>query len=149
MTTHIMATLTPTRRRTAERWALAAGGAATLGLLWARDPNQGGSYGYCPLRSFTGLDCPFCGGLRGTYALMHGDVATALDHNLLLPLFLGVGLALAVGAWKRADGVEREVSSQRTMAGAQVALWWALGAVTVIFFVVRNLPWFPYLDSAA
>ena len=144
-----MATLTSTRHRGIARWVWAAGGAATLGLLWARDPNQGGSYGYCPLRAFTGLDCPFCGGLRGTYALMHGDVPTALDHNLLLPLFLGVGLALAVRAWRRADGVEREPSSRGTVAGAPVALWWALAAVTVIFFVIRNLPWFPYLDSVA
>jgi hypothetical protein len=132
-----------------ERWAWAAGGAATLGLLWARDPNQAGSYGYCPLRAFTGLDCPFCGGLRGTYALMHGDVATALNHNLLLPLFLGVVLALAVRAWRRADGTSRRRSSPGVVAGAPVALWWALAAVTAIFFVVRNLPWFPYLDSVS
>jgi len=148
-----MATLTSTRHRAIERWAWAAGGAATLGLLWARDPNSAGNYGFCPLRAMTGLDCPFCGGLRGTYALMHGDVATALDHNLLLPLFLGVAMALAIRAWARAGGSsgggERTNAPTRSVAGAPVALWWALVAVTAVFFVVRNLPWFPYLDSAA
>lgn len=120
-----------------------------MALLWARDPNSGGSYGFCPLRALTGLDCPFCGGLRGTYALMHGDVATALDHNLLLPLFLGVTLAVGVRAWLRSGSGQRSPSRPGVIAGAPVGLWWLLGLATVLFFVVRNLPWFPYLDSAA
>jgi hypothetical protein len=38
---------------------------------------------------------------------------------------------------------------RRPSAGAVASRrwWWALGAVTLVFFVVRNLPWFPYLDS--
>ena len=97
-----MAITTSTRhRRSGERWFWVAGGAATVGLLWARDPNAAGSYGYCPLRALTGLDCPFCGGLRGTYALMHGDVAAALDHNVMLPLYLGAALALGIRVFWR------------------------------------------------
>ncbi len=148
-----MTTLTATRHPSVQRWAWAAGGVATLGLLWARDPNPAGSYGFCPLRALTGLDCPFCGGLRGTYALMHGDVATALDHNLLLPLFLGVAVLLAGRAWVRAGrpsgNAERTAGNPRSVAGAPVALWWALAALTALFFVMRNLPWFPYLSSTA
>jgi hypothetical protein len=148
-----VATLTADRHHLIERWAWAAGGAATLGLLWTRDPNPAGSYGFCPLRALTGLDCPFCGGLRGTYALMHGDVATALDHNLLLPLFLGVAMVLAVRAWARtgrsSGKVEASVGPARSVAGVPVAVWWALVAVTALYFVVRNVPWFPYLDASA
>ena len=70
--------------------------AVGVGFLALRDPNQSGSYGFCPLHSLTGLDCPFCGGLRGTSALLHGDIATALDHNVLLPVYL-VGLAVLIG----------------------------------------------------
>ena len=148
-----MATVTATRRHAVERWVWAAGGVATVGLLWARDPNPAGSYGLCPLLALTGLDCPFCGGLRGTYALMHGDVATALDHNLLLPLFLGVAMAVAVRAWARAGVPSAKPDdtrdATRSVAGAPITLWWLLVAVTAVFFVVRNLPWFPFLDSAA
>jgi hypothetical protein len=93
--------------------------------------------------------------MRGTYALMHGDVATALDHNVLLPLYLGVAVALGVGAFVRAGR-----SGHAATGGQQVrrpvlaairpaVLWWSLGAVSIVFLVVRNLPWFPYLDSAA
>lgn len=127
------------------RWVPIGVGAAALGVLALRDPNQSGSYGFCPLHALTGLDCPFCGGLRGTYALLHGDVATALDHNLLLPLYLGVFVAVGVIAFRgtRAGGFG-DVRSGRGRL-----LVWGLVAVTTVFFVVRNLPWFPYLDARA
>jgi hypothetical protein len=133
------------RHREVWRWAPIALGATTLGVVVARDPNQSGSYGFCPLRSLTGLDCPFCGGLRGTYSLLHGDVATALDHNLLLPLYLGVFLAIAVTGFRgsRSGGF----SDLRSTRGRVFV--WALVAATVAFFVLRNLPWLPYLDSRA
>lgn len=147
-----MPTLNRTRHRSAQGWGWLAASAATLGLLWTRDPNQTGSYGLCPLRALTGLDCPFCGGLRGTYALLHGDVGTALDHNLLLPLYLGLLLMVALAGWfgfRRTDSGDDGsalVLLQRVVRAK--ALWWAVGLVTVIFFVVRNLSWFPYLSSA-
>ncbi len=148
-----MVTATPTRRHATERWAWVAGGAAAVGLLALRDPNTSGSYGFCPLLAVTGLDCPLCGGLRGTSALLHGDVATALDHNALLPLFLGVAIVFAVTAFVRAGRVDSELAASRSrvrpLTIRPAVLWWSLGVVTAVFFVVRNLPWFPYLDSVA
>jgi hypothetical protein len=91
----------------------------------------------------TGLDCPFCGGLRGTHDLLHGNVAAALDHNLLLPVFLGV-LAFVVAAASN-ERASRWFAQWRTGRGRVVA--WVLLAVVLVFFVVRNLPWFPYLDA--
>jgi hypothetical protein len=127
------------------RWVPVGIGAAAVGLLAVRDPSRSGSYGFCPLHAVTGLDCPFCGGLRGTYALLHGDVATALDHNLLLPLYLGVLVAVGVKAFRgpRPDRFG-------DLGTGRGRLWvWGLVAVTLVFFVVRNLPWFPYLDARA
>lgn len=149
-----MVTTAPVRRHATQRWAWTAGAAATVGLLAVRDPNTAGSYGFCPLLALTGLDCPFCGGLRGTYALVHGDLAGALDHNAMLPLFLGVALVLGVSAFVRAGRSEQadsaaKAASQLPVSIRPAVLWWTLGIITVVFFVVRNLPWFPYLDSAA
>ena len=110
-----------------------------------RDPNQSGSYGYCPLHSLTGLDCPFCGGLRGTSALLHGDIATALDHNLLLPVYLGVLVVVGVVAF-RGSGFGRLGDLGN---GRGRLVMWGLVAITLAFFVIRNLPWFPYLDARA
>lgn len=143
------ATVASTRRHAAARWAFAAGGVATVGMLLVRDPNQVGSYGFCPLRALTGLDCPFCGGLRGSYALIHGDVATALDHNALLPLFLGVAALLGVSVWMRAGRPRPSSGPTPSLVALPVALWWTVGIASALFFVVRNLPWFPYLGSGA
>jgi len=115
--------------------------AGSAGILVLRDPNLSGSYGFCPFQALTGLDCPFCGGLRGTHALLTGDVATALDYNLLLPLLL----AAAVGGlllWWRGSLLGR--------TRAQLINRWVIAAavgVLVVFWVLRMLPAFPYLSS--
>lgn len=133
----------PERGRLRTRWpgaAWAVGGVASAGLLLARDPNVPGAYGFCPLQAVTGLDCPLCGGLRGTHALLHGDVGAALDFNVLLPVFLVAGGALAVGAARR-----RPLAASR---GARL-MWVTVVVAAVVFGVLRNLPWFPWLSSTA
>jgi hypothetical protein len=66
---------------------------AYVGLV---DPNEPGHYPLCPTKALTGLDCPGCGGLRATHALVTGDVVGALDHNAFVVLVL---IPLAVVAW--------------------------------------------------
>jgi hypothetical protein len=129
------------RRRVPAALAVGAVGAGAVALLATRNPNVPGSYGVCPFKALTGWDCPFCGGLRGTYSLLHGDVLTALDHNLLLPLYLAIGVAVAVSVVWRGG----------TLAAGRLTArhWWVLAGVIVAFGVVRNLPMFPYLGSGA
>ena len=38
----------------------------------------------CPMKLATGLDCPGCGGIRATGALLSGDFRSAADLNLLV-----------------------------------------------------------------
>ncbi len=57
----------------------------------------------CPMKVLTGWDCPFCGLLRGTHALLRGNISEALSYNLLLPLIL-ILLAAAVAATFLPDG---------------------------------------------
>jgi hypothetical protein len=116
---------------------------SALGVVAVRDPAQPGSYGFCPLRALTGLDCPFCGGLRGTHDLLHGQLGSTLDHNLLLPLYLAVGLFLVVVASRQSSAAR---FSQWSRGRGRIVIW-VLFAVVLGFFVVRNLPWLPYLDS--
>lgn len=73
--------------------ALALCATAYVGLV---DPNEPGHYPLCPTKALTGLDCPGCGGLRATHALVTGDVVGALDHNAFVVLVL---IPLAVAAW--------------------------------------------------
>ncbi|MCU1453307.1 MAG: hypothetical protein JWN46_1453 [Acidimicrobiales bacterium] len=121
---------------------LAAAGTAAIGI---GNPNTSGAFPFCPLRAVTGIDCPFCGCLRATHALVHGHVGTALNHNLLFTVaapFLVVGWLLWMGrslglAWPR----------------VRAPRWapWAFVAVALAFMVLRNLSGTPFhwLDSAA
>jgi hypothetical protein len=122
----------------APRWRRIAVAALPLGALAyvaANDPSAAGRiYPPCPSQLVLGLDCPGCGGLRGTHALVHGDVLAALDHNVLLPFLLAAcayAAALVV-----APLFGRRVRALRPPRWAAVAIAVAL----VAFTVLRNLP---------
>jgi hypothetical protein len=115
--------------------AAALGGlAAVTGYVYLADPDRRGVYPQCPSRTLLGIDCPACGGLRGTNALLHGRITEALDHNLLLPGYLGLG-ALVIALWMLplVGRPERRLQLPRW-------LWATLGAAVVAFAVARNLP---------
>ena len=116
------------------RWATltaVAGATAYVGLV---DPAQRGVYPLCPSRLLFGVDCPACGGLRGTHDLLRGHVGQALDHNLLLPGFLAV-LAVVLALWLL-PLVGRPARS------LTVPRWATLGTLALLaaFTVARNLP---------
>jgi Protein of unknown function (DUF2752) len=118
-------------------WARVGGLAALAGMtayVGLVDPARGGAYPLCPSRFLLGLDCPACGGLRGTHDLLHGDVVSALDHNLLLPLWLGVfAVMLAVWAAPLVGRAVPAVRPPRWLVATGIA-------VAAVFAVLRNLP---------
>ena len=122
-----------------------AGFTAFTGYVYLMDPDKRGAYPLCPSRALLGVDCPACGGLRGTNALLHGRVREALDHNLLLPLLLAA-IAVGFGSWMLplVGRPQRAVRLPRWLVVT-------LGVVVVAFTVARNLPGprFDYLASDA
>lgn len=123
--------------------ALSAG---ALGYLFVVDPNEPGHYPLCPTSALLGIDCPGCGCMRGLYALTHGDIAAAADHNLLLlvavPFALVLWVRWVMRAWR---GVSPAVS-MRTFRLRNRAMIIALVAI-LAFGVVRNFV--PYLGAGA
>ena len=110
----------------------AVGAVAYVGLA---DPGSGAAlYPPCPSRALLGLDCPACGGLRGTHDLLHGDLIGALDHNPLLPLLLALYAYAAVVFF--APLVGRVVRPLRPPRWVLVAG----GVVLAAFAILRNLP---------
>ena len=62
--------------------ALLAGALGYIGLV---DPHNTKSvYPQCPFKMLTGWNCPFCGGLRMTHDLLHGDLAASINDNVFL-----------------------------------------------------------------
>ncbi|MFE7104932.1 DUF2752 domain-containing protein [Streptomyces sp. NPDC057575] len=105
-----------------------------FGYVGAVDPNQPGHYPVCPLLRFTGLYCPGCGGLRSAHAVAHGDIAAALGSNALAV----AGYAVFAALW--ALWVVRAWRGRPMSIAAKPVVWWGIGAVLLVFSVVRNLP---------
>lgn len=111
--------------------AAVAGAFAYVGAV---DPNEPGHYPVCPLYRLTGLYCPGCGGLRSAHAFVHGDLTAALHDNALgVAAYLGFAVLWILWAVRAVRG--RPVRT--TLGPAQM---WAVGAVLLVFTVVRNLP---------
>ncbi|MBM9460516.1 DUF2752 domain-containing protein [Nocardioides sp. zg-536] len=109
-------------------------GAAVLALR-LRDPHVQGSWGGCPLAA-VGIDCPGCGGLRAVNDLAHARVLEAASSNLLLVAAVPVVVWLLL-RWSASRWTGRHWQlSQRWQYGAAVAL----GALVVVFTVLRNTP---------
>jgi hypothetical protein len=119
--------------------AVSAAALGCLGCLALFDPATAGFYPPCPFHALSGLYCPGCGSLRALHQLAHGHLLAALDLNgltvLALPLVLYAWLSAARTAFgRRPLPVPR---LPRTLG------FWAL-AVVLAFWVLRNLPWYPW-----
>ena len=112
---------------------VAVAAAVAAGYVGAVDPNEAGNYPTCPVLATTGLFCPGCGSLRAVHALTQGDVAAAVELNVLAVLGLML-LAAIWWAWARRSWSGRP----RTSVASPTLLWMLLGGVA-LFTVLRNL----------
>lgn len=136
----------------AARTPLLVGAAALVGFVYVGlvDPNEPGHYVLCPTKALTGLDCPFCGGLRAAHALAHGDVLGAADHNLMV-VVLALPVVLLWLAWLRRawtgdpDGRVAHPLQKASDALLRPTVLWPVVGVLAVFTVVRNLDALPAL----
>ncbi|MDX2541291.1 DUF2752 domain-containing protein [Streptomyces sp. WI04-05B] len=98
------------------------------------DPNEPGHYPVCPLLRLTGVYCPGCGGLRSAYAFVHGDLVTALGANALAVAGY-VAFAVLWTVW-----VVHAARGRPLRIDLGPVRLWSLGALLLVFTVVRNLP---------
>ncbi len=122
------------------RAPLLLAGVALLGCgyLALNDPNNPQALmPECPTKMLTGLDCPFCGGLRMVRSLLTGHWTAAAHDNLLLLACLPVVLVL----WVRWLVGSLRGAPPSFHLGKRAGL--AIVGVAVVFTVVRNLPWWP------
>ncbi|KUL35625.1 hypothetical protein ADL22_26750 [Streptomyces sp. NRRL F-4489] len=124
------------RRRTLCRAGAALGlGALGAVYLWHTDPHQPGQLLIpCPFRLMTGLLCPFCGGTRMAYDLMHGDLVTAFHDNAVLLVLGGPAVAWAAARWLAAGLRGRHRPLRLTARGNAVVL-----GIAAVWMVARNI----------
>ena len=111
-------------------WLGAALTGVALIVLFLFDPTNSSWYPPCIFHKLTNLDCPGCGSSRGLHCLLHGELARAADHNVLL--FLALPL-LASAFYYR-------------LCGRGAALWQSLNKpralviIICLFWLLRNIP---------
>jgi Protein of unknown function (DUF2752) len=115
--------------------ALALAGCAYLG--WQDPYTRGALVPQCPTKLLTGLDCPFCGGLRMVRSLTSGQWSAAAHDNLLLLVSLPF-LLLVWARWLVA-GLGGPAFEPRLSRRTVIVL----AVVGVLWMVVRNLPVWP------
>jgi len=126
----------PRRRR-----LYAATGAGTLlagalGYVGLVDPHRADSvYPLCPFKWLTGWNCPFCGGLRMTHDLLHGDLIAGINDNV----FLLVGIPMLAG-WVL---MRRRHSKSALPISAALTIFLA----AMLWTVLRNLPGFSLVPT--
>ncbi len=135
----MLGTVTEKSRHRDRRYT-AVGTAATLGGALAYvalvDPHDTAAvYPLCPFKWLTGWNCPFCGGLRMTHDLLHGDLMASAYDNV----FLLVGIPL-VAIW----GLLRR---RRGEAALPIPAVLAITVASVLWTVLRNLPGFPLVPT--
>jgi hypothetical protein len=107
-----------------------------LGYVALVDPHSADSvYPLCPFKWLTGWNCPFCGGLRMTHDLLHGDVMASINDNI----FLLAGIPMLAG-WML---IRHARGRSRLPASALVTVVVAAIAWTVL----RNWPGFPLIPT--
>lgn len=121
-------------RRGPWQWVIPAGALAGIGVLFLFDPSSHAFYPRCWLYLATGWQCPGCGVLRATHALLHGRVMEALHLN---PLFV---ILVPVAGWIMLEWLISGGRSVGRLFGnwKPAWTWWLLGVV-VAFGVLRNL----------
>lgn len=118
---------------------VAMGGVAVLFFF---NPSTHGFYPTCTFHRLTGLNCPGCGMTRALYALLHGEVRTALRDNALL--VIGMGVFAVRGLWLAIQQFRGHLTGVLFPAR-----WlWPLLVIGVVFAVLRNLPAFSFLSPA-
>jgi hypothetical protein len=127
---------------TIERFLAGAGilaigaGAAVVGRF---NPTTAGFFPVCPLHALTGLNCPGCGLTRGFHALFNGDVLTALHFNALLPIYAFIFFYFTASMFLivvRGRGLSWRIFPPSALYGFLF--------VVAAFFILRNLPFYPF-----
>lgn len=122
-----------------------AGLVASGVLLFSIDPTLG-VYPPCPSQLLFGLDCPMCGGLRGTYSLLHGDFGGLVDHNALLAVLYPLGVMWALlDMVKRLSFMRNFEIPDKHRSALLIALAVILVVTMAIFTIIRNVT--PYWGS--
>jgi hypothetical protein len=116
--------------------------AIALSVLRIFNPATAGFYPPCLFRALTGYLCPGCGTLRALHQLLNGHVAAAFRLNPLMMLLLPY-----VGYSGASTAMEMVCGRALPQFFIRPAFIWILLAVILLFWILRNIPFFAALQA--
>lgn len=108
-------------------------------VLFLVDPAGSKLYPPCPFYLLTDLHCPGCGTLRALHRLLHLNVSAALQLNPLT-VFSVPFLCYAFLSRVSTDFTGKPLPK----VFVPPALIWTLLAVIIAFWILRNIPFYPF-----
>lgn len=108
-------------------------------LFFILDPNKTAIFPRCLFHTFTGGYCPGCGSQRALHSLLHFDIAGVVRYNFLfLPAALVIfyhylhPLLNRIFKWRLPNVLYMKNTP------------WVILVIVIVFWIVRNLPWYPF-----
>ena len=112
-------------------------------FLFIFDPLSSKVYPFCPFYKLTGLYCPGCGTARALHKLVHGHLLNALSMNPLMIIsipFLFYSLLSHIVFLVRGRSLPEIFTSP---------FWgWFLLVIVILFWILRNIPFYPFIYLA-
>lgn len=108
-------------------------------LFFVLDPNKVSLFPKCLFHSLTGAYCPGCGSQRALHSLLHFDIAGVVSYNFLfLPASFLILYHYAHPVLNKAFKWKLPNLLYHTKTP------WVIFMVVILFWIVRNLPWYPF-----
>ncbi|WP_340111636.1 DUF2752 domain-containing protein [Maribellus mangrovi] len=108
-------------------------------VFFVLDPTKHSIFPKCMFHSLTGAYCPGCGSQRALHSLLHFDIAGVVNYNFLfLPAALLIlyhyihPLLNKYFKWKLPNLFYLKSTP------------WVIFVVVILFWIFRNLPWYPF-----
>lgn len=95
----------------------------------------------CSFHDITGWLCPGCGGQRAFYYLLHGEILTAFQHNVLIVILLPILLFCYFIL-----GQIYIVGNKKYQKYLDLKPWYGylIVILLLLFFLLRNIPVYPF-----
>jgi len=129
-------------RITKQRLIAAAGVGLVIvccSVLYRVNPAHSNIYPPCIFHAVTGLHCPGCGTARALHKILHGNIGEALNLNP----FAVVSMPFLLYAFV-SYGLHKTVNRSLPSVFIPARYIWMLFGFIVVFWIVRNIPAYPF-----